>query len=725
MKQTLNEKVDHNFKYIRTILGDDMGDPTTTTQSSQKSTDVVVSPTKQPTPPVPFSTPRKQSVVGTNNVIVNETFVPYQNLPHVFRASFDFIRKEFKQYVEKSSEKLSKQIEESISKSTKEILETVDKKNSKTNEDISTLIEQRTNQLSRQLQDKVTDLNHTMSRNLAICEEVDKQLQTAVQSVTTFSQRLEKRFTERFEEADHRAQCMEDAFSRHLGAFSDLSTRINPLIGNEEMDMAISGGEYLITNNINPLQQQESSSSYRYEKKKASSPINSRSNKFGGSPVLQQQEQQQQKESNNNNNATTLANANNSGSFIRVKQHSSAPALLDENDFEKSMEIFKQQSSATSPQQRQQQQQQQQHIIPSSLVGSIDVEVLASHDARAIAMLSTAPFVALRHQVLQDTKMRITAARDSIIAELENHLAELREEIIKRPLPTRVSEMIRDMTSDRQVPEQLALIRQHLQSLETGKIGFKTFNDALKSKADVTVAHKKANTEDLTTKFEAIHEKLQFLREDLSGVQTERAQFRNMLREVLYMHRRAQALSGGGGINQNESHTAAHAMRFISEEEGDKKLNTRNPVEETIHENAREIEKSLRVRDPTLPQIGPGYEIVSPHDPRSPNYKNPPPTAPTAASSPRRQGSMHFSASTQKRSAQKLVEEIASASISSSPKTAGSFRRKTSTTQQQSSSSSSSLPALTQIGSRDMTQKFERKIYTPTDERQDPPMDPL
>lgn len=135
------------------------------------------------------------------------------------------------------------------------------------------------------------------------------------------------------------------------------------------------------------------------------------------------------------------------------------------------------------------------------------------------------------------------------------------------------------------------------------------------------------------------------------------------------------------------------------------------------------MQRSLIVRDPMLPQVGAGYELVPAHDPRSPNYK-PPPTAPTTnGPSPRRQASMHYSSSTTKRSAQKLVEEIASAG-SSSPKTVGgSMRRQPSSSSQQQQQHL--LPSLTHVGSRDMKQHFQRKVYTPSDERQDPPMDPM
>lgn len=824
----LSSRQDNQFKYLRTILGDDMEEhspiaPSTprispTSSSSNHPLSQLISTNEQKKPmasAVASTQPAHQSSNtsnSNNDQQQQQALSPYQNLPHVFRTSFDFIRKEFKQQIEKQSEKLSKQIEESIAKAVKQVMENTESKIKSTSDPLRESLEFKTSAISKMMSERMSELMQTMARGFEKSETAEITLRTNLQSVTTLAQRIEKRFNERMDHADDRATSMETAFSNHLVQFDDLAHRITPLIGGTEMDEAV--GNMMTRSGYFPANHSSSSSS-------ALSPPRRVVDHSSISSLLRQHQQQQSSSTRTTTHERTTTFAEDTGcekqsseekpphidddfastSSMRIspRRKSQAPIMLNEDEFEKSLELGAESNPgmamghSSSKNNNNNNNRGHHHrsvhnddnsVIPSSIVGSIDVEVLASHDARAIAMLHTAPFVALRHQVLQDTKIRVAATRDAIMSELDNYLLEMREEIVRRPLPQRIVEMIRDMTSDRQVPEQLAEIRVHLQALETGKIGHKIFNEALKQKSDISLIEGKAEKDVVNAQLQNVQAKLEFLREDLIAVQTERNQFRNMLREVLYMHRRAQALSSGGGQQSSTASSALEngfSMQFVENDDHHSSFpspSTRSGEAASspnqgqrfansqsiggIHNNVNDMERSLRVRDPRLPAVQQkdAYEIHD-DDPRlkipntghidkrtstgisnnnnnnnSGSYHRPPPTAPTGASprSSNRNGATAAGNSSVKRPAQKMVDDILQGE-SSSPKTAGSFRRTTTGTRnslQQSSSPSSNttgggggggfLPDLSQVGSRDMTQKSQRKVYTPTDERADPPM---
>jgi hypothetical protein len=326
-------------------------------------------------------------------------------------------------------------------------------------------------------------------------------------------------------------------------------------------------------------------------------------------------------------------------------------------------------------------------------------------------------------------------------------------------------------------------------SLEVTKVSHAQFNDALKTKADVTAVARKVDSDDVTASVRAVQGAIDELRRDLAAVHSERSQFRSMLREVLYMHRRAQALSGGveGALAVSAAFALDDAYDRTPSPNGAAPPPPRRHSERNIFGFADPTSASqratrageARVPDPVLPLVRSQSVHEAPDDavdPRSPrlaaaatNRRGPSTAQASSARRPQQQQqqaqqpssksspgggtgvvvghSASFSASSPAsaaaarstatrgqsrgggagtdlpstaphpsppsapRRAQQLVDEIA-ASSSSSPR-ASSSRRGPRAAPPLDGTADPPLPALEEVGDRDVTQRFVRKIFTP------------
>lgn len=600
-----------------------------------------------------------------------------------------------------AAEYLGKKIETAVSKAVCDVMEQVQRRMVNAREETSVEIEHKTSAVTRALSERVAELSHSLLRQAESSTTAEGQLSTSLAALTQFAQKVEKRCTERLDSADARANDLSAVLQQHMADTADLRNRLTPLVGTALMDDALGQSGRL------------------------SGPTSPSASQNAGHKNDQHQQQRHQQ---------LLSSA--------IPAGVSSPESLGGAGASNSLRGRSASTGGSPP------TMAAAAVVPTSLAGAIDVEVLAAHDPRAIAMLATAPFIALRHQLNKDAQGRIFASRESIVGELESIVGELREEIAKRPLPARVVEMVRDLTSDKSIQEQLRDIRNDIGALDVAKVSHAYFTDALKTKADGSALLIKADADDVNMRVRSVANAVEDLRGAVASVQTERAQFRSMLREVLFMHRRANALSGGGeadfgatndflgGDNSN-----ATAPLFVSGVGG-----SPQHTNELAGENAaRGFVAGARVRDPRLPlvQQQSAYEALA-EDPRRAGGGMQASPPGTAAGSPRsgrsfrgtannngngnaglarqasqrRAGPTASASASSPRRAQQIVDGLVAAAAAAAPQQA----------QQQASASPRSVggggsinnrPTAEQfaqqsaVGSRDMSQQAARKVFTP------------
>jgi hypothetical protein len=176
-------------------------------------------------------------------------------------------------------------------------------------------------------------------------------------------------------------------------------------------------------------------------------------------------------------------------------------------------------------------------------------------------LLKSPAFVLFRQQLLEDMGSRLGGARQQQVVEAEQLFLDLRQEIKQRTTPERVVDLIKQH-SDTQTPALVAALDARVAAMDQDKVSSRDFVEALRAKGDLHVVAQKADKVALNEAAKDLARRVDDLQDEVVSQRSERDQFREMLREVVYIHRRNQALGttvGAASAGGTDSPTFARA----------------------------------------------------------------------------------------------------------------------------------------------------------------------
>lgn len=197
--------------------------------------------------------------------------------------------------------------------------------------------------------------------------------------------------------------------------------------------------------------------------------------------------------------------------------------------------------------------------VSTSNIASVDATAAVSGTVDApqsLFILRSPAFTAFRQQVLEDIRARLGLAKNENAAESDEQLHDVRLEVKQRTTPERVIELIRQH-QDVSTPAAVAELTKVVQRLDQSKVSQTDFVEGLRAKGDLHVVEGKADTFAVQEVVGALQSRIDRLETTMAQHQSEREEFRETLRDVVYMHKRAQVLGSTEPPQQVTSSRAA------------------------------------------------------------------------------------------------------------------------------------------------------------------------
>jgi hypothetical protein len=151
--------------------------------------------------------------------------------------------------------------------------------------------------------------------------------------------------------------------------------------------------------------------------------------------------------------------------------------------------------------------------------------------------------VLFRQQVLEEVQARLVAARRVQVKESEALFQGVNHDLRQRTTPERVIEIIRQQ-QDTQTPVLIASLQARVAEIDRAKVAREEMHEGLRAKGDAHTVEQKADKVKVQEAVSACNARCEALERAFAMHQSEREEFRDVLKDVVYTHRRQQVTSG-------------------------------------------------------------------------------------------------------------------------------------------------------------------------------------
>ena len=179
--------------------------------------------------------------------------------------------------------------------------------------------------------------------------------------------------------------------------------------------------------------------------------------------------------------------------------------------------------------------------LAGSLIGAVDAPAAVNHDAYAMHIIQSPTFLSFRQQVIEDIKQRVGTAQTAQLTEVESELVDIRAELKQRVTSNRVIELIKQ-NKDAETPARVSDLARRVDAVDADKVSQAVFTEALRGKGDLVTVQGKAEKTTVEELHTALTARLNSVDAAMDRILAERAELQDVLRDVLYTHRRAQVL---------------------------------------------------------------------------------------------------------------------------------------------------------------------------------------
>jgi hypothetical protein len=162
---------------------------------------------------------------------------------------------------------------------------------------------------------------------------------------------------------------------------------------------------------------------------------------------------------------------------------------------------------------------------------------------QTLHLMKSPAFVLFRQQVLEEVQARLVAARRVQVKESEALFQGVNHDLRQRTTPERVIEIIRQQ-QDTQTPVLIASLQARVAEIDRAKVAREEMHEGLRAKGDAHTVEQKADKVKVQEAVSACNARCEALERAFAMHQSEREEFRDVLKDVVYTHRRQQVTSG-------------------------------------------------------------------------------------------------------------------------------------------------------------------------------------
>lgn len=191
-------------------------------------------------------------------------------------------------------------------------------------------------------------------------------------------------------------------------------------------------------------------------------------------------------------------------------------------------------------------------MTPGTVFRAVDVDaaLAGTQSAQTKHLLGSPAFVLFRSQIAQDINVRLGSAKREHVSESEEQMLDVRTEVRMRTTPERVVELIKQH-EDKHTPAALAALEARVAALDQDKVSQHDYREGLRAKGDLHVVEQKADKFAVQESFGSLRSRVDELQATLTHQQNEREEFREILRDAVYTHRRGLAVGANAAATSD------------------------------------------------------------------------------------------------------------------------------------------------------------------------------